>query len=264
MDSLSTIRYTTLNLKIDVGTPGERAGIHWHIAEENEVRYASVDDKREDMIWVEVRQNDGSYKRYTNQRIPADRRHAGDYRIVDCVDCHNRATHIYENPENAVEEKIRLGYLDKDLPYIKRTALESISKNYANRQAAMNGIENQFRSFYRRGYPELFRAKMTSIDAAVTVLKDLYTYNIHHYMNIEWGTYPSHIGHKGRSGCFRCHNAFMIDDDGSSITNGCTVCHSILAYGADEPFHYITEGSEEDPDYQMHEYLRREMLESSR
>ena len=52
--------------------PPATTGVHWHIAPSNEVRYASVDDEREEMIWVESRQPDGSY--------PALRQHPADAR----------------------------------------------------------------------------------------------------------------------------------------------------------------------------------------
>ena len=51
-DSSSTPLYTSLSLKVDAGSSASRSGIHWHIAEENEVRYASVDDQRKDIIWA--------------------------------------------------------------------------------------------------------------------------------------------------------------------------------------------------------------------
>ena len=61
-DEANTLTYTTLNLKVDA-SQGVGSGIHWHISEENEVRYSSVDDIRETMLWVEVRRADGEYHR---------------------------------------------------------------------------------------------------------------------------------------------------------------------------------------------------------
>ena len=42
---------------------------------------------------------------------------------MDCVDCHNRATHIYQEPSRAVDEAIRLRKIDRTLPYVRREAL---------------------------------------------------------------------------------------------------------------------------------------------
>jgi hypothetical protein len=70
-DEASTPAYTTLNIKIDAGAAGS-TGVHWHVGEGVEVRYASVEDERQDMIWVEVRRPDGEYHRYDNTRAPAN------------------------------------------------------------------------------------------------------------------------------------------------------------------------------------------------
>jgi hypothetical protein len=66
-DEASTPRYVTLALK--VGSPED--GAHWHSADVNEVRFASVNDEREEVIWVETRQKDGTVRRYENRRPPS-------------------------------------------------------------------------------------------------------------------------------------------------------------------------------------------------
>ena len=50
-------------------------------------------------------------------------------------------------------------------------------------------------------------------------------------MNIDWGAYPSFLGHSDTPGCFRCHTRDLQDDEGHWISDDCTLCHSILAYG---------------------------------
>jgi len=125
-DRESTPRYTTLALKVGSGTGATGGTIHWHIAAKNQVRYLPADARRETMRWVEVRREDGSFERYAGRRFAggAD----GDeeeeaVRILDCVDCHNRATHVYEDPERAVDGAIDAGRLDRALPFVKRAAL---------------------------------------------------------------------------------------------------------------------------------------------
>ena len=95
-DSASTPDFTTLSLKIDSRSSRERIGIHWHIGQENEIHYAS-DEKRDEIKWVDVRQPDGTYHRYVNEDLDLTEEDLNEeYKIMDCVDCHNRATHIYE------------------------------------------------------------------------------------------------------------------------------------------------------------------------
>ena len=262
-DSASTLLYTTLSLKVDAGTTQERSGIHWHIATENEVRYASVNDAREKIIWAEVRRPDGSYHRYTYTDGAAVGQDASSVRAMDCVDCHNRATHIYELPDRAIDERLQKGILDRSLPFLKREALHAVSTRYMSRDAAMEGIANHMSGFYQRQYPDLARSQMTILDSAVTVLQAIYNRNIHLGMNIEWGTYPSHIGHIGDGGCFRCHNSRMVDEDGDAISSDCTLCHSMLSNDHDDPFQYLRPADTSSLDYQMHHYLQEEFMKSS-
>ena len=262
-DEMSTPRYTTLNLKIDAGAAGA-TGVHWHISPGQEVRYASVDDEREEMIWVESLQPDGSVRRYTNTRLRPGVSESTDVRTMDCVDCHNRATHIYQEPERAVDEKIRLGAIDRGLPYIRREALAAIRGGYPSLEAAQSGIRAGLESFYRRNYPEQASAWYDRIDAAVIELEKVWARNIHPGMKIEWGAYPSFLGHSDNPGCFRCHTRELQDDQGHWIPDDCTLCHSILAYGEDDAFAYLEPTPEKSRNMAMHEYLREEFLESTR
>jgi hypothetical protein len=262
-DEQSTPKYSTLSLKIDTRRTGGKSGIHWHVARENEVRYSSVDDKRIDMVWVEVRQPDGTYRKFENMELAKSASfQSSDVRILDCVDCHNRATHIYQEPDVAVDEKIQSGVIDHSLPYIKREALGALTDSYIEKAQAMEGIRYSIDGFYSRQYGDIYKANISRIESTVTALQDIYNRNIHPEMNITWGSYPSHIGHRSAQGCFRCHNSNLVDKDGNSITIDCTACHSILADEESEPFKYLMPPDSTERNYQMHEYLRDEFLKS--
>lgn len=259
MDERSTARYTSLNLKIDAGKEGQKAGIHWHIAEENEVRYTSVADKREEMIWVEVRLAAGNYKRYTNKSLsPGSNDLAQLPRTFDCIDCHNRATHIYEDPEKAIDKRMEAGLLDRSLPYLKREGLTAISNIYADKAQGLVSIENHLYGFYRRNYPQISAQKMTQIDQAINVLQSIYERNIHPEMNIEWNSYPSFLSHEG---CFRCHNQNIVSPDNEPIFYDCTTCHSILAMKENDPFLYLKPLDEKDPRIKIQTYLSQEFFQ---
>jgi len=258
-DSVSTPSYTTLSLKVDTGKAATGGGIHWHVAEANEVRYASVDDKREEMIWVEARQADGSFIRYENQRLFHEHGDSEDIRSVDCVDCHNRATHVYEDPKLAVDERLLLGLLPGEIPFIKREAVTALTGSYADSVAAMVGIENQLIGFYRVNYPGVLVRQAELLDSAVNVLRDVYRRNVHHSMNVTWGAYPDFRGHDG---CFRCHNENMLAEDGTPISHDCTMCHSIAAYDSETPFEFLLPPDTSSPTATMHQFLRKEYFES--
>ncbi|MCF7797026.1 MAG: NapC/NirT family cytochrome c [Lentisphaeria bacterium] len=260
-DKNNTPKYTTLNLKVGSGENGTASGIHWHIASQNEVRYGAIDDKREKILWVEARQPDGTFKRYVNSRYDANAP-VHEERVLDCIDCHNRATHIYELPDKAIDRRINEGLLPRGLPFLKREALAALTKSYPDKETGLASIERYLMGFYRKYDRQLAGTRLNEIDSAITVVQEIYRRNIHPRMNVNWGAYPNHIGHETDLGCFRCHNMDMVDEAGKNVVNDCTTCHSILAYEKDEPFAYLFPVREGEPEGDMHEYLRQEFLQS--
>ncbi len=264
INETSTPHYVTLDLKIDTGKIATKSGIHWHISTENEVRYASIDDNRNQMLWVDAKQKNGSFKRYTNKNnltrgIETDIEWP-NMRVMDCVDCHNRATHIYESPEKAVDDRLNKKQADRSLPYARREMATAVLMKYNNKENAMNGIANHLNQFYQRLYPKIYSQKKTAIDNMIKITQEIYNRNIHPTMKIKWGTYPSFLGHDQNSGCFRCHNENMMDKSGTPLSFDCTLCHSILSYDGDNPFKYLETPDPKSPDYLMHKLLREEFL----
>jgi nitrate/TMAO reductase-like tetraheme cytochrome c subunit len=265
MDEASTPRYTTLNIKIG-SNDGGRKVIHWHASKDDLVRYASVDDKREEIIWVEAMQEDGVYKRYTNRTLVSTITGDEIVRSMDCVDCHNRVTHVYEDPSDGIDRRIAEGVLDRSLPYLKREALAAVTRDYPDMEAAMGGIERRVQFFYRRSYPDLATAKRVEIDSAVSTLQAFYRRNIHPEMSVTWNSYPDQLTHPAsRKGCFRCHNENIADEAGEPIEDECTLCHSIIANDSPVPFRFqMTVQEKGDPDAAMHRYLKEEFLSTLR
>jgi hypothetical protein len=259
LDEASTPSYTTLALKVGAGRGEAQGTIHWHIAPENEVRYQATDETRSEMAWVEVRRGD-AFHRYTNRRLSAEASETPEVRTMDCVDCHNRATHIYQDPEDAVDEALSDGRLDRGLPFAKRTALGALLPRYADADAARAGIANAVRGRYRREAPRALTEKPGAVEDMIETLRAIHARNVHPGMNIHWNTYPSHLGHEGRAGCMRCHSADLVDGAGHSIPYDCTLCHSMLAYDSPEPFRFLQIPDEKDPDRRMHTYLREEFV----
>ena len=261
-DRASTPHYSTLALKVGSGT-GEHSGtIHWHIAAANEVRYQPASEDRTVMRWVEVRDPRGGYRRYENRRLPAAS--GEDVRVLDCIDCHNRATHIYEDPEEAVEARIAAGALVRALPYIKREGLAALTGSYADKAAARRGVFNHLQGTYGRQYRAATASLQEELDTAVAVLQATYDRNIHPRMHVDWNPYPDHRGHRNGLGCFRCHNRDMVDEQGEAVSHECTLCHSILAFESPEPFQFLLPVAEKARDRRMHEYLQAEFLRGRR
>ncbi len=272
-DEANTLQYTTLNLKVDAAN-GVGSGIHWHISEENEVRYSSVDDQREHMIWVEVMHPDGEYRRFTNQRLSDSIAHAPEARTLDCVDCHNRATHIYEQPDAALDKAIATGLIDTDLPYIKREGLMAITTEYNEKNDGLETIAERLENFYEHEYPG---SNFENLNSSIEAVQAIYDRNIHPEMKITWNTYPNHLGHRlefgcfschnfmqhdQSDGCFRCHNRHLVNDAGASISDECTLCHSILALNEKDPLQYLLDQEFETFEEHKNAYFREEYLKN--
>ncbi len=268
-DEASTPRYTTLMMKIGSGQAGRAQGSHWHVSRSNEVLYASVNGEGEVMEWVDMKQADGSFRRYRNRTLDASAAsHAEDHtRTMDCVDCHNRATHVFEEPAKAVDLRMQQGLISRELPFVKRQALAGLVGAYADESAAMAGIQAALAGFYQKEYPELAARQAAQVTQAVETVQAIYKRNIHHNMNVTWGSYPNHLGHDAKTGgCFRCHNRDMVDESGRSIPDDCTLCHGILANDEAEPYLYLFRPDEYAPreTREMQRFLRSEFWDYTR
>ena len=261
-DQESTPRYTTLALKIGSGGDDAHGTIHWHIAKANEVRYRATDEKRLTMAWVEIKRGD-EFHRYTNRKAgkhPEVETDKDEVRSMDCVDCHNRPTHIYQDPETALDEALAAGRISRSLPFAKKVGLGALLGSYGTTKAeGLKGIENAVRGHYSREQHDA-PVNLQDADLMVVELQGIYSRNNFPRMNIGWNTYPSHLGHRNDVGCFRCHNRDMVDEVGLAIPYDCTLCHSILAMDSKTEFQFLLPSAEKDPDRAMHEYLRREFL----
>lgn len=179
---------------------------------------------------------------------------------MDCVDCHNRATHIYQDPEVAVDQALAEGAIDRSLPFAKKVALSALLNGFPDKDVAWDGIERTVRGFYLRDLERSDLATSPVVGEMVSTLRKIYNRNIFPLMNVGWNPYATHLGHKDDGGCFRCHNREMVDETGQAINYDCTLCHSILAMGSKTEFQFLLPLEKDDPDRQMHRYLQEEFL----
>jgi hypothetical protein len=148
---------------------------------------------------------------------------------MDCVDCHNRPTHIYVPPDLSVDNSLLAKRLDISLPFLKQQAVAALSANYDTTEAAMQGIAKALESFYEAKYPALSHSKELEIRAAADEVQRIYRNTIFPEMKVNWQTHPNNIGHYYFNGCFRCHDGQHVSADGRVITKDCQTCHSVLS-----------------------------------
>ena len=229
-DEANTEKTTALLLKVGGQQATRSHGIHWHVDRDVSIRYRS-DETREEIYEVELT-HEGTVTTYADRRAPED---GGMWREMDCVDCHNRPTHIYDSPGPAVDNAISAGLIDRSLPYVKREGLRIIQGDYESHEAAGEAITEQLMAFYAESYPDIAATNAEVIDAAAKALSDAYSVNVFPNMNVEWDTYPDHIGHEQSDGCFRCHKRSMRTADRQQISSDCETCHVLLAEDEEDP-----------------------------
>ena len=213
-------------------------GIHWHVDPDNRIRYRS-DDSRMNISEVELSLPDGTVKTFN---APGGSDANGDpgegegqWRVMDCVDCHNRPSHVYKMPDPAIDHAIQLGEIDRSLPYVRREGMKALKKTYTSHDEAREAIATHLVSFYETEYPEVASSKHDAIDKAAESMGAIYATNVFPAMKVEWGTYPNHIGHVDFPGCFRCHDDEHATDDGETISQDCFTCHTLLAMEEKDP-----------------------------
>lgn len=220
-----------INMLIKIGgtpkTPNAR-GIHWHIG--TEVKYIARDRKRFDIPFIAVKEKDGRITEYMNTEAPLTRAEidAGDKRLMDCIDCHNRPTHIYHSPSQEMDENFVSGRIDQSLPYIKKVAVELLSKPYKSTEEAMAAIAAGIPVYYAKNYPQVANRQADAVKKAVVEVQKIYSKNFFPKMKVSWNTYPNHIGHFYYPGCFRCHDGKHKSRDGRTISKDCNLCHTVL------------------------------------
>jgi len=237
-DEKNTPQTTVLLMKIGGRTWQGAVGIHGrHLSEGSRIQYISIDDKRQVIPVVYYTDDSGKQVEYVSSEIKATKQQldAGEHRSMDCVDCHNRPTHAFDLPENAVNRAMAGGQISTDLPYIRKEALELLKVEYPDRETAKQQITEGVNAFYRTKYPSVYDSRRALVQQAASSVSEIYLRNIFPEMKMTWGVHPSNIGHNDSPGCFRCHDGSHASADGKVIANDCDTCHSVLAMDEEKP-----------------------------
>ncbi|HJQ34566.1 MAG TPA: NapC/NirT family cytochrome c [Pyrinomonadaceae bacterium] len=231
-DEKNTLRQTRMLINTGGGDPatGQVAGIHWHMNIANEITYVSTDGQRQVIPWVRMKSKDGTVREFKLEgaNVTPEQLAAGEQRRMDCVDCHNRPAHVYVPPDRAVNDSLNAGKLDPSLPYIKRQAVEILTRDYQTTDEAVAVLGRDLEGFYRQNYADVYAQRADAVRAAVAEVQRIYqTYNFPE-MKTDWKTHPDNLSHFYYQGCFRCHDGQHVSADGSRIRNECNICHTVL------------------------------------
>ena len=127
---------------------------------------------------------------------------------MDCIDCHNRPTHIYDMPDEVVDFGLLSKRINPEIEGIREDSLIALQKLRGEDQYEKNADD---------------------IEKAGAYLVESYMNNVWPAMNVTWGTYPSHLGHQRFDetgfGCWRCHDEEHTSEAGNYIKMDCDLCH---------------------------------------
>ncbi len=245
-DEKNSVRQIRMLIKTGGGDPatGAPEGIHWHMNIANKIDFVAADDKRQVIPYIRVEDLQGRVTEYyakdstlTKDQIAQAPRHH-----MDCVDCHNRPTHVYVPPDLAVDQSLLAHRIDASLPFIKQQAVTVLTASYATTDEAKQAIASGLQNFYETKYPDVAKSKQLEIRNAVAEVQQIFQRTTFPEMKLNWQTHPNNLGHFYFAGCFRCHDGQHVSADGRVVSRECNQCHTLMsqsdaltAYGTAQP-----------------------------
>ncbi|MEO8034292.1 MAG: NapC/NirT family cytochrome c [Acidobacteriota bacterium] len=234
-DETNTPKVVRMIIKTGGGSPaaGQTSGIHWHMNIANEVTYIATDRQRQVIPWVRIKDHQGHVTEYKaeDSKLTDAQIATAEKRRMDCVDCHNRPTHIYRSPDRSVDSALLNGRIDRTLPFIKQQGVAVLAADYPTTEAGIAAIAKVIPAYYQKTYPEVYKTRLPQINGAVASLKTVFRAIRFPEMRVDWRTHPDNLGHFANIGCFRCHDDLHVSKDGKRISKDCQICHSVLVEG---------------------------------
>ena len=231
----NTPEQISLLVRTGGGTPnlGENAGIHWHMVIGHKVYFRATDPQLQQISWIKVIRSDGSESTYKDRRanISEEELKRLPLNLMDCMDCHNRPSHVFYPPETAVDEAMAGGNISAKLPWIKKLALDILVKKYGAEQDVAEAIRQSIEAYYSNNYPDVLKKQKADVDQAIKTISVIYGQNVFPTMGVDWTTYPNNIGHRNWPGCFRCHSDHYTNEAGKVLRSSCPVCHTVPQRG---------------------------------
>jgi hypothetical protein len=201
-----------------------------HLGPGVHIRYAAADKKRQTIPWVEYKNSqNGASQIYLASGSTADSVRSLPTFELQCVDCHNRASHAFEFPDRAVNQAMAAGKIDASLPFVKKESVELLKTSSAEQ------IPEALSAFYLKNYADAAAKQGAAIQAAGQALAAIYERNVFSDLKVTWGTYPNNLGHTDDPGCFRCHDEAHLTADKKTISQDCSLCHQPVAMDEASP-----------------------------
>ena len=233
-DEKNSASKISLMLKVGGGSleTGKHTGIHWSMNISNDISYIHTDRERNEIPWIKVQnKKTGKITYYTvpGVKVPQELFKSENLRKMDCIDCHNRPSHQYNNPNIEVNSFIADGNIDRSLPYIKTLAVQTLENYVSSRQTSYNDIKTYITNYYKRKYPNILETNKKGLEASIKAINEIYLRSYFPDMNVSWKKFPNNLGHMYSQGCFRCHDGKHVSSDGQVLSQDCQICHTIIS-----------------------------------
>ena len=231
-DEQNTVRQIRMLIKTGGGDPatGAPEGIHWHMNIGNQIDYVAADEKRQVIAYIHVKDMQGRVTEYFAKDSTLSKQQIAQWptRRMDCIDCHNRPSHIYVPPDLAVDQALLARKMDASLPYLKQQAVAALTGKYDTTQAAEQRIAQALQGFYENKYPDVAKTRQLEIRNAVDEVQQIFRSTTFPEMKLNWQTHANNLGHFYFNGCFRCHDGQHVSPEGKVISKDCNICHTIM------------------------------------
>jgi hypothetical protein len=235
VDEANTPLKSVLLLHIGGGNRGQ--GIHsWHIKPGRETYYYPSDERRQVIPWVQVREGDHVVD-FVEEGTDLSTMDRTKIRKMDCIDCHNRPTHVFHMPGPAMNDAMAAGNIDTSIPYIRKVGADVLTE-VGDKLGPAGDVYTKVVEYYQTNEADYLTKHRDLVEHAAKAIQAIYSRNVFPKMDLGWGYYPVNIGHGGmdfEGGCFRCHDGAHVSSDGRTITQDCDTCHSLLAEDESNP-----------------------------
>lgn len=204
-------------------------GIHWHVSDDVKVEYYSLNNTRTAIGKIKVTKPNGITEEYDIEGSEDEAEEGAHWRTMDCIDCHNRPTHVYEDLERKIDHGLFSKKLNPEIEGIREDAFTVMEMEYVSREEAQEQlIENLMSLQANRHGADFVAENEQAIISSGNYLLEVWMGNVWPKMDVTWGTYKGHNGHRYEEdgyGCFRCHDEEHETEFGKTISQDCAVCH---------------------------------------
>jgi len=223
-----------INMLMHVGGGNGMAGIHAHMYYGNDIYYVAEDAKRQKITWVKTVNKAGKVTIFLTDDSPYKKISppAEKIRKMDCIDCHNRATHRFEAPDVLMNQALARGDISPAIPMIKAKGVDILGKQYSSTSEAVQKIRSSLIDYYSKKQAVYYAGHQADIEQAIGNIILMYEQNFFPEMKSRWDVYPDNIGHMISLGCFRCHDNEHKTITGQVISRDCKQCHTITQQGS--------------------------------